>query len=231
MRAGGGPASGASGDRGASGPPGASGSGEPDVEWTGAFLVRAMDELSEAARATSDALARDVGRYAGWVKETLEGGGRLLFAGNGGSAATAEHVAAEYAVRFLRRRGALPAAALTSSGPALTAAANDFGYEESLSRPLRAWGRGGDLLVVHSTSGDSPNIVRAVEAAREMGLRTVALTGGEEGPLARAVDLCLRVPAGPTARVQEIHLAVEHAVADRVDAWFAERESTKRSEE
>lgn len=177
--------------------------------------------LSAAADRAADELAGDIGRYAEWAIETLEGGGRLLFCGNGGSAATVEHIATEYVVRFRRRREPLPAIALTAGSALLTAAANDFGYDRVFVRSLRALGRPGDLLIVHSTSGTSPNCLQAARGAREMGLRTVAFTGASGGDLADLVDLCIRAPSDETATIQEIHLAAEHAVADHVDAHFA----------
>ncbi len=177
--------------------------------------------LSAAAACAADELAGDVGRYADRAIETLEGGGRLLFCGNGGSAATVEHIATEYVVRFRRRREPLPAIALTAGSALLTAAANDFGYDQVFVRALLALGRPGDLLVVHSTSGASPNCLAAARSAREMGVRTVALTGASGGELAELAELAIRAPSDDTATIQEIHLAVEHAVADHVDAHFA----------
>lgn len=177
--------------------------------------------LSVAADRAADELVGDVGRYAEWAIETLEGGGRLLFCGNGGSAATVEHIATEYVVRFRRRREPLPAVALTAGSALLTASANDFGYDQVFVRSLRALGRPGDLLIVHSTSGASPNCLAAVRVARELGLRTVALTGAAGGELAELAELAIRAPSDDTATIQEIHLAAEHAVADHVDAHFA----------
>lgn len=177
--------------------------------------------LSAAADRAADELAADVGRYAGWAIETLEGGGRMLFCGNGGSAATVEHIATEYVVRFRRRREPLPAIALTAGSALLTAAANDFGYDQVFVRTLQALGRSGDLLIVHSTSGASPSCLAAARAGRELGLRTVALTGASGGELAELAELAIRAPSDDTATIQEIHLAVEHAVADHVDAHFA----------
>lgn len=181
-----------------------------------------LEELVGLARRSAEQLEEAVARYAGWARETLAGGGTLFFAGNGGSAAAAEHLAAEYRVRFRRERRPLAAMALTAEGAVLTAAANDFGYEETFARSVEALARPGDLLVLHSTSGESPNVIRAAEAAREAGVRTVALTGRGGGTLGDRVDLLVAVPSDDTARIQEIHLAVEHAVADRVDRWFAE---------
>jgi len=185
---------------------------------------RAEDRLRRLASVAIDAAERlgvDVGAYAERAASTLEAGGRLLFCGNGGSAATAEHMATEYVVRFRRERRPLPAIALTAGSALLTAAANDFGYDQVFVRPLRAFGRSGDLLVVHSTSGRSPNCLAAVRVAHELGAHTVALTGTDGGELAGLAELTIRVPSEETATIQEIHLAIEHAVADHVDAHFA----------
>lgn len=185
------------------------------------FLSDALGDLEDAVRRTARELSEPADRYAAWVRETLQGGGSVLLCGNGGSAATAQHVAAEYVVRFRRRRRPLPAEALGASTPELTAAANDFGFPAAFARAVEARAGPADLLVVHSTSGTSENVVRAVEAAGRIGARTVALTGADGGLLAEAADLCLSVPSSDPARVQELHLAVEHAVVDRVDRWGA----------
>lgn len=192
------------------------------------FLAEALDGLAESVRRTARELSGPAARYAGWVRETLESGGRVLFCGNGGSAATAQHVAAEYVVRFRRRRRPLPAEALGASVPELTAAANDFGFPASFARAVEARAGENDLLVVHSTSGTSENVVRAVEAAGRRGARTVALTGDRGGLLEEAADLCLAVPSADPARIQELHLALEHAVVDRVDGWIAGEEDAAR---
>lgn len=228
-----GPLAGEEGDAGETGdggdgPAGAAGGSsagappEPDAASETPLLGPHMERLADLAARTSDELERDAARYARWVVETFRSGGKLILCGNGGSAATTEHVAAEYAVRFRRRRRPLPAVALTSSGPAVTAAGNDFTFEETFSRQLRALARSGDLLVVHSTSGESENVVRAVRTATEMSLRSVGLLAAGGGRVASLVSLALVVPTDETARAQEMHLAVEHAVADRVDALYAE---------
>lgn len=216
--------SGGPGTRGSPGGRSADAAAGADVagpEDDGAFLSEPLDGLAAAARETARELSGPAARYAGWVRETLEGGGRLLFCGNGGSAATAQHVAAEYVVRFRRRRPSLPAEALGASAPELTAAANDLGFEAAFARAVEARAGPGDLLVAHSTSGASENVVRAVEVASERGIRTAALTGSRGGPLSEAAELCLAVPASEPARVQELHLAVEHAVVGRVEARIA----------
>lgn len=180
-----------------------------------------LSALAALAREVERTLEEDVERYADWAGSALRDGGTLFFAGNGGSAATVEHVAAEYAVRFRRERPPLPAVALTAGSSALTAAANDFGFEEVFAHPLRGRARPGDLLVLHSTSGRSRNVIRAAEVAAELDLGTVGMLAGDGGTLAEVVDLPIVVPTRSTARAQEIHLALEHAVADRIDASFA----------
>ncbi len=198
-----------------------SGSRDADGADAPGMLTAHLEELAAVASRTAAALDEGLERYARWAIETLEGDGRLILCGNGGSAATVEHVAAEYLVRFRRSRRSLPAIALTASSAAVTAAANDFGHEEVFARQLRGLAGSGDLLVVHSTSGESENVVRAVRAATELGLRSVGLLASGGGRVGGMVRLPLIVPTDETARAQEVHLALEHAVADRVDAHFA----------
>lgn len=183
---------------------------------------RHLQNLARNAESAADLIGDPAARYAELVRETLLGGGKLMYAGNGGSAAAAEHIATEYVVRLQRERRALPAIALTASTATLTAAANDFGYEKVFARLVEAHGRAGDLLVLHSTSGNSPNLLEAAHVASEMGVTTVALLDRHGGQLAPLVDLAIRVPAEGSASVQELQLAIEHAVADLVDEWFAQ---------
>jgi D-sedoheptulose 7-phosphate isomerase len=183
---------------------------------------RHLQNLARNAESAAELVADAAARYAELVRETLLGGGKLMYAGNGGSAAAAEHVATEYVVRLQRERRALPAIALTASTATLSAAANDFGYERVFARLVEAHGRAGDLLVLHSTSGNSPNLIEAARVASEIGVTTVALLDRDGGQLAPLVDLAIRVPADGSAAVQELQLAIEHAVADLVDEWFAQ---------
>jgi len=184
-------------------------------------IRRHLDALAAGAAAAADSLAEQAARYAELVRDTLRAGGKLLYAGNGGSAAAAEHIATEYVVRLRRDRRALPALALTASTATLSAAANDFGYDRVFARLVEAHARPGDLLVLHSTSGRSPNLLEAARAAARVPVTTVALLNRDGGDLASLVDLAIRVPAEGSAAVQELQLAVEHAVADLVDGWFA----------
>lgn len=173
--------------------------------------------LASLAGEVATTLSGQVAALAARVEATLRGGGKLLFCGNGGSAADAQHFAAEYVVRLARVRAPLAALALTTDTSILTAGANDFGFETVFERQVRALARPGDLLILHSTSGESENVVRAAEAAREIGVETAALLAKGGGRLRDRVDLALVVPTTSSARAQEIHRAVEHVVCDLVE--------------
>ena len=147
----------------------------------------------------------------------LQRGGKILWCGNGGSAADAQHLAAELVNRFLVERQALPALSLTTDTSALTAIGNDRGFEELFSRQVEALARPGDLLVGISTSGASANVVRAVVAARRRGCFTVAFTGGQGGALAAAADEAFVVPSRETPRIQETHITLGHALCGLVE--------------
>jgi D-sedoheptulose 7-phosphate isomerase len=148
----------------------------------------------------------------------LKAGRKLLVFGNGGSAADAQHVAAEFVGRLLNDRRPFPAIALTTDTSALTAIANDYGYDEVFARQVRALGVRGDVALAFSTSGNSASVLRAVEAARELGLRTIGFTGGNGGALAGLVDVSLRVSASTvSARVQETHILAGHVICELVE--------------
>lgn len=177
-------------------------------------------ELAEHAAVVgrvSHEMAGEIADLALLVLETLRAGGKLLFCGNGGSAADAQHLAAEYVVRFSRDRAPLSALALTTDASVLTAAANDLGFELVFERQVRALARPGDLLILHSTSGASENLLRAATAAREVGARSAALLAHGGGPLRERVDLALIVPTTSPARAQEMHITIGHIVCDLVD--------------
>jgi D-sedoheptulose 7-phosphate isomerase len=183
--------------------------------------VAHLRALAVVATATADALATQIRAATAMIRETLAAGRTLFFAGNGGSAADAQHIATEYTIRYMRERRALRAIALTTDSSALTAAGNDYGFDAIFSRQLEALGRAGDLLVVHTTSGNSPNCVRAIEAARGIGMRTLALTARDGGQVKDLADLCLIVQTDRTDHAQEVHLAIQHAICDVVDAEVA----------
>jgi D-sedoheptulose 7-phosphate isomerase len=140
--------------------------------------------------------------------DAVRAGGKLLFFGNGGSAADAQHLATELTVRYAKDRPAIAAVALTTDSSALTAAGNDLGFEQVFSRQIEALGRAGDVAVGITTSGRSPNVIRAFEVAKAMRLVTVAFTGGAGGEAARVADHVLLVPSDVTARIQEMHITL-----------------------
>jgi len=183
---------------------------------------------AQRAREGLEALAALAGRVAAEHASTiaaiaeryevaLRAGGTLFFAGNGGSAADAQHLATEYVVRYQTSRPALRALALTTDTSLLTACANDMGFDEVFARQLDALARPGDVLSLHSTSGESPNVIRAAQAARARGVTVVALLGKSGGQLAALADVALVVPSDDTARIQELHLAIEHVVCEMVE--------------
>ena len=171
-----------------------------------------LDSVSLSAR-----VAAAADRYA----ETLRAGGTIFFCGNGGSAADAQHIATEYVVRYSASRRPLAALALTTDSSLLTAAANDLGFERVFARQVEALCRPRDLLVLHSTSGKSPNLLAAARAAREGSVRTVAFLGRSGGTLAGQVDEAIVVPSEDTGRIQVIHLALEHLVVELVEEELA----------
>lgn len=181
---------------------------------TPAQALRALAALLESSAVAHEA---EVLRYADLAWDTLARGGRLYFAGNGGSAADAQHCAAEYVVRYGRDRRALPAMALGSDIALLTAAGNDLGFEAAFAREVEALARRGDLLVLHSTSGRSPNLLAAARTARVLGVTVVGLLGRDGGPLRSLVDLAIVVNHDDTGRIQLVHMAIEHWVVGEVE--------------
>lgn len=193
-----------------------------DAPKLGQELRSQLGALASLALAVSDGLSGPVEALAHRCLETLRGGGKLIFCGNGGSAADAQHLAAEYVVRFSRVRKALPALALTTDTSVLTAAGNDFGFESVFARQVEALARPGDLLILHSTSGESDNLLVAAAAARRNGVATAALLAKGGGRLKDGVDLAVVVPTDVTARAQEIHLAVGHIICDWIEQAYVE---------
>jgi D-sedoheptulose 7-phosphate isomerase len=153
------------------------------------------------------------------VAAALAAGHKLLLFGNGGSAADAQHIAAEFVNRFKIERAPLPAIALTTDTSALTSIANDYGYAEVFAKQVQALARTGDVALAISTSGNAPNVLRGVAACRRLGVRVIALTGGTGGKLAGTAEIVLRVGASSeTARIQETHILVGHVICELVDA-------------
>jgi phosphoheptose isomerase len=167
-----------------------------------------------------DSLVPAIARAASAMVETLRGGGKILACGNGGSAGDAQHFSAELLNRFERERPGLPAIALTTDSSTLTSIANDYAYEQVFSKQVLALGQPRDCLLAISTSGNSPNVVAAIEAAHTRGVKVIALTGRDGGRMAPALaagDVEIRVPAQQTSRIQEVHLVVIHCLCDAID--------------
>ena len=181
-----------------------------------ALLMRTLDDtiaLHEHAKEH----AQPVLDAAAAIIESIRAGGKLLLFGNGGSAADAQHVAAEFVGRFQRERAAMAALALTTDTSILTSIANDYAFDRIFARQIEALGRNGDVAFAMSTSGTSPNVVAALVAARALGLQTIALTGNDGGAVGRAAAIHLNVPSANTARVQEVHRTLLHVICDLVE--------------
>ena len=180
-------------------------------------LLAALRELARTAEQTAATLEHDIGRALEMVRATVQRGGTLFFCGNGGSAADAQHLATEYVVRYSRNRRAYPAVALTTDTSLITAAGNDFGFDHIFERQVEALAKPGDLLVIHSTSGNSPNVLLAAAAARAKGVAVLSLSAKDGGGLKAASDLCIVVPTDRTDRAQEIHLCIQHSICDAIE--------------
>ena len=180
-----------------------------------AFLVTSSNFLKLTE------IAADVARTAEIMTERVRAGGKVIFCGNGGSAADAQHLAAELMGRFMLNRSPLAAMALSVNTSTITAIANDFAYEEVFERQLRGIGRAGDVLVGISTSGNSGNVVKALEAAKQIGIFTIGLTGEAGGRMAALCDICHRVPSESTPRIQEMHIALGHSLCEWIESALA----------
>jgi D-sedoheptulose 7-phosphate isomerase len=181
---------------------------------------RAFAEHLDLASRAEPLLPRvaEIGRL---LIATFERGGRVYVFGNGGSSVDANHLAEELVGRFQRERRPLPALSLASDSAAITCIANDYSFEEVFERQVRAFVREGDVAIAFSTSGRSPNVVRGLAAAKELGAVTVLFGGGDGGPAAAHADHALVVPSESTARIQELHVFFLHCVVDAVDRWAA----------
>jgi D-sedoheptulose 7-phosphate isomerase len=185
------------------------------------FFDLEFDEHMAVAGATRTALRAPFVRLCSMAQTALKSGNKLMFFGNGGSAADAQHLAAELVVRYRVNRAPLAAIALTTDSSVLTAGGNDFGFDRIFECQLRALGRPGDVAVAISTSGSSENVVRALAAAREMGVVPAALAGRGGGRLTGLADPLLVVPSDVTARIQEMHITVGHMLCDVLERTCA----------
>jgi D-sedoheptulose 7-phosphate isomerase len=179
-------------------------------------IEQGLDDLARLAQSTKGLSGQVAGlavRYAGVLRK----GGTLFFCGNGGSAADAQHLAAEYVVRYTANRRALAAVALTTDTSILTACGNDLGFEQIFARQVEALCDSGDLLILHSTSGQSPNLLAAARTAREVGVPTIAFLGKGGGALAALVDEAVIVPSEQTSAIQLMHLTLQHLIVESVE--------------
>ncbi len=181
------------------------------------IINRELAESIEVKKAVAGQLTENILDAANKVIASYHASGKVLLIGNGGSAADAQHIATELVGRFQTERKALPAIALTTDSSVLTALANDYGYDTVFSRQLEALGKAGDVLIAITTSGISPNIVKAIETARSIGITVIALTGEGGGNVSNKADISIEVPSANTQRVQEAHITIGHIICHLVE--------------
>jgi D-sedoheptulose 7-phosphate isomerase len=189
---------------------------------------QAIDLINSSLREGAElrtVVARDcsaaIFEATGLITMCLRAGGKLLFFGNGGSAADAQHLAAEFVGRFVRERAGLPAIALTTDSSILTAVGNDYGFDRVFVRQVEALGRAGDVAIGISTSGNSPNVLEGIKAAKRQRLTTIGLSGKDGGILAKEADLTITISSTSTARIQECHIAVGHLLCELTEEALA----------
>jgi len=188
-----------------------------DTKDTQQLLTRSLEEHLQTFQLLLQKTLPQIARAGEVISQALCSGHKVLLCGNGGSAADAQHIAAELVGRYEQERRSWPAIALTTDTSALTALSNDYGFEEVFARQVAGLANAGDVLIAISTSGKSPNIVRAAEQAKVLGCTTIALTGAAAEPLASSCDFAVIVPSDRTSRVQEAHIAIGHLWCEMLD--------------
>jgi D-sedoheptulose 7-phosphate isomerase len=191
------------------------------------IIVRIFRESSQIKEAFINENLSKIVKVVDAVTASLKGGSKILLFGNGGSAADAQHIAAEFVNRFLIERPPLPAIALSTDTSIITSIGNDYDFSEIFSKQIRAIGQSGDVAWGLSTSGKSPNVVKALETAKKMEMITIGLTGKDGGPIARIVDHSLHVPSGSVPRIQEVHITVGHVICELIDLKLFQRPDMK----
>ena len=176
-----------------------------------------LRDLAETAQRVLTEIGPSLDKALGMVRETVKRGGTLFFCGNGGSAADAQHLATEYVVRYMRNRRAYPAIALTTDTSLLTAAGNDLGFDEVFARQVEALAKPGDLLIIHTTSGNSANLLRAAEAAKKKNVAVLAMSARDGGKIKALATHTVIVPTDRTDRAQELQLCIQHVICDLVE--------------
>ena len=185
------------------------------------LIKKRIQESIDVKKKVIETQADTIARMVEEITSSFKQNGKVIFFGNGGSAADSQHVAAEFIGRFERERKSLPAIALTTDTSILTALGNDYGFESVFSRQLEGIGKKGDVAVAISTSGNSPNVLEGVRQAKKMGIKTLAFTGRDGGKLAKAGDVSLIVPSDNTARIQEAHICIFHIICELVENNFS----------
>jgi D-sedoheptulose 7-phosphate isomerase len=184
-------------------------------------IAEILEESARIKRDIAKTKAGEIEQMVGLIIASYRAGGKVILLGNGGSAADAQHIAAELVGRFKLERQALPAIALSTNTSTLTALANDYGYDTVFSRQLEAFASEKDVVIGISTSGESPNVIEAMKTAKRKGAKTIGLTGRSGAKLAEVVDLILTVPSDSTARIQEAHITIGHIVCELVERELA----------
>lgn len=197
------------------------------MEYVEDIIVRIFRESIQIKEAFLNENLSKIVKVVDAVTAALKGGNKILLFGNGGSAADAQHIAAEFVNRFIIERPPLPAVALTTDTSIITSIANDYDFSEVFAKQIRAIGQPGDVAWGLSTSGTSPNVVKALEAAKKVEMITVGLTGRDGGHIARIVDHSLIVPSNITPRVQEVHVTIAHVICEMVDFKLFQRPESK----
>jgi len=184
-------------------------------------IIQKLEESAQVKRAIARSQAGQIENMANLIIATYRAGGKVVLMGNGGSAADAQHIAAELVGQFTLKRQALPAIALNTNTSILTAVANDYGYEAVFSRQIEALVQAEDIVIGISTSGNSANVIAAIKTAKKKGAKTIGLTGGNGGKLAEVADMVLIVPSESIPRIQEAHITIGHIVCELVEREIA----------
>jgi len=181
-------------------------------------IIAQLEESAEVKRQTIETAVDSIEAAAQMLIDCYRTGGKVLLCGNGGSAADAQHLAAELISRLKLERAAIPALALTTNTSLLTAIGNDYKYDLVFVRQVEAFGRAGDVLIAISTSGESENVIKAVEFSRMQGIKSIALTGAKGGRLAEKVDIAIKIPSDNVQRIQECHITVGHILCELIES-------------
>jgi len=185
-------------------------------------IKRQLYESSEVKKLIAESLSDKIAEAAMLIVDCIESGGKVILFGNGGSAADAQHLAGELVGRFKLERCAFPALSLTTDTSIITALSNDYGYDRVFARQVEAYARQEDVVVAISTSGNSPNVIEGVKRAKQIGAKSIGLTGGDGGKVAEIADIVLIVPSSDTPRIQEGHITIGHIICDIAESFLAE---------